>query len=435
MLRTLSRAITSKAKFYLLAGFFLTGYILTALFAYLALGPAEFAPLSSAFTIGGVFATLGCFFSWYFADGLGRPLLNFANRLESLNHGDAGLLKWVKATDRRDELGAVARAFNGFADRLSLIVGEVLESARNLSTAAAQISVSAQTLSLGTGEQAACLQETSSSLEEINSSIGQNAENSKHMERMALAGSHGADESGQAVAQSVAAMRLIAEKNTIIEEIAYQTNLLALNAAIEAARAGEHGKGFAVVANEVRKLAERSQAAAKEIGTITSTSVKVTERSGELLKELLPAIKKTSELVQEVSVASRQQAQSVSQVNHAMSQVDHVAQSNSAAAEQLSATAEQMAHQAQQLERLMDFFKGKAGAPRDHGTTSHPFQTMNFPKLKGDTAASTASSMRISGSSVAARPNRAVGNGRADTSAPPPEGFVRFYQDSHRREP
>lgn len=435
MLRTLSRAITLKDKFYLLCGFFLVGYILSAALAYHALGPAGIAPLYSAFAVGGVFATLGSFFAWYLADGIGRPLLNFANRLESLNHGDAGLLKWVKATDRRDELGAVARAFNGFADRLSLIIGEVLEAAGNLSSAAAQISASSQTLSLGTGEQAACLQETTASLEQINASISQNADNSRQTERMALEGVKGADESSQAVVQSVAAMKLIAEKNTIIEEIAYQTNLLALNAAIEAARAGEHGKGFAVVANEVRKLAERSQAAAKEIGTLTSTSVKVTERSGELLKELLPAIKKTAELVQEVTVASREQAAGVSQVNRAMTQVDHVAQSNSAAAEELSATAEQMAHQAQQLVRLMDFFKGKSGAARDQEKTSNPFQTVNFPSPQDETAAPGINSMRRTTSSLAPRANPAARNGRANSSVPRREEFVKFYQDHHRRDP
>lgn len=367
MLRTLTRSISLSTKLYLLCAVFTSGYLLTGALVYTAVDPTTAMQLYFIFALGGAFLAVGCFLGWYLADGVGRPLLNFANRLESLNHGDAGLLKWSKAVDRRDELGAVARAFNGFADRLMQIIGEVLASASALSVAAGEISRSAQTLSQGTADQAASVQETSASLQQMNASITQNAENSRQMERMAFNGVTGVVESSQTVTQSVTAMKTIAEKNTIIETIAYQTNLLALNAAIEAARAGEHGKGFAVVATEVRKLAERSQDAAKEIAQLTSSSVQIAERSGALLTELAPAIKKTAELVQEVATASREQASGVAQVNRAMAEVDHAAQRNAAAAEQLTTTAAQMAEQAEKLERLMDFFKGKNGAERATG--------------------------------------------------------------------
>jgi methyl-accepting chemotaxis protein len=188
-------------------------------------------------------------------------------------------------------------------------------------------------------------------------SIQQNADNTRQMEQMALQGSRDAEESGRAVGETVEAMNSIARKISIIEEIAYQTNLLALNAAIEAARAGEHGRGFAVVATEVRKLAERSQAAAKEIGALASSSVKVAERSGELLTALVPAIRKTAELVQQVASASAEQSTGVTQINQALSQVDQVTQRNASAAEELSSTAEEMASQAEALDELMSFFK------------------------------------------------------------------------------
>ncbi len=161
-------------------------------------------------------------------------------------------------------------------------------------------------MSQGTSEQAASVEETTSSLEEMSASINQNAENSKLMEQMSSKGAADAESSGQVVNQTVSAMKPIAEKISFIEEIAYQTNLLALNAAIEAARAGEHGKGFAVVASEVRKLAERSQGSAKEIGGLASASVQVAERSGKLLDELVPAIRKTAEMVQEVALPPAQ---------------------------------------------------------------------------------------------------------------------------------
>jgi methyl-accepting chemotaxis protein len=220
-------------------------------------------------------------------------------------------------------------------------------------------------LSRGTSEQAASVEETTASLEEMHASITQNAENSRQMEQTAVKGAKDVKESATAVAESVDAMKTIAQKISIVEEIAYQTNLLALNAAIEAARAGEHGKGFAVVATEVRKLAERSQTAAQEIGALTASSVRVAERSGELLRDLVPAIRNTAELVQEVATASKEQAAGVAQVNRAMIQVDQVTQRNASAAEELSSTAEEMNNHAESLQELIALFRTAAPfAPR-----------------------------------------------------------------------
>ena len=435
MLRAFTRSIRLTTKLYLLCAVFVVGYLLCGALAYSSAG----AELHFAFGLGGVFIALGVYFTWYLADAVARPLANFAARLDSVSHGNAGLLKWDKAVDRRDELGDVARAFNQFADRIGQIIGEVLAAASALSSAAAQVYSSAQSLSQGTSEQAASVEQTTSSLQEINASIGQNVENSRQMERTALDGVKGADETSYSASQSLAAMKTIAEKNTIIEEIAYQTNLLALNAAIEAARAGEQGKGFAVVATEVRKLAERSQSAAKEIGALTASSVTIAERSGDLLKDLLPAIKKTAELVQEVATASREQASGVAQVNRAMAQVDQVAQRNSAAAEQLTATAEQMADQAERLERLMDFFKEKDRAA-DSFTRATPngFQALDGFSTPPQRAAVTAglarnvNAPRRAGAAAAAlpstRPRAAAPNRGAHAVIQPGKEFTKFYQ-------
>jgi methyl-accepting chemotaxis protein len=260
----------------------------------------------------------------------------------------------VAPRGERDLLGKV---LGNMIDTLTQVIGEVRSGASSLAGASTQVSSSAQLLSQGTAQQASSVEETTSSLEQMSASITQNADNSRQMETMAVRGTKDADESAQAVQQSVAAMTRIAEKISIIEEIAYQTNLLALNAAIEAARAGEHGRGFAVVATEVRKLAERSQAAAKEIGGLASSSVGVAQRSGRLLIELVPTIRKTADLVREVAAASTEQSAGVAQINRAMTSVDEVTQRNASASEELASTAEEMAAQAEGLQQTIGFFR------------------------------------------------------------------------------
>ncbi len=240
-------------------------------------------------------------------------------------------------------------------------LGVALNVSNEMSMAAQQLSASAQTMSQGTTEQASSVQETSAALEQMSSSIKANSDNSRQMEEMALKGAKEAEESGTAVEDTVKAMRSIAERISVIEEIAYQTNLLALNAAIEAARAGEHGKGFAVVATEVRKLAEGSQSAAKEIGGLATSSVAVAEGAGAQLVELVPSIQKTSALVQEVTATSTEQATGVEQINRSMTEVDKVTQQNASAAEELSSTAEQMVSQARTLNELVAYFTGNGG--------------------------------------------------------------------------
>jgi methyl-accepting chemotaxis protein len=286
------------------------------------------------------------------------PIKNLVIIAQAIAAGD--LTGEVKQS-RNDEIGAMegamARMISGFQNLLQ----QTKSASHALSAASVQLSTVADGLSRGTSRLAASVEETTASLEEMSASVTQNAENSRQMEQMALSGARDVEQSGRAVAESVEAMKTIAEKITIIEEIAYQTNLLALNAAIEAARAGDHGKGFAVVATEVSKLAERSQRAAQEISALAGSSVRVAERSGELLRELVPSIRKTTELVQEVATASREQSAGVEQVNRAMTQVDHVTQRAASAAEQLSSTAEELASQAVNLKQLMSFFRIDSG--------------------------------------------------------------------------
>jgi methyl-accepting chemotaxis protein len=258
---------------------------------------------------------------------------------------------------RKGDNSSLMFALKNMVDNLTHVVNEVRASADSLSSASEQVNATAQTMTQASSEQAAGVEQTSAAVEQMTASITQNSSNAKVTDGMAVQASEQATEGGQAVQQTVQAMKQIARKIGIIDDIAYQTNLLALNAAIEAARAGEHGKGFAVVAAEVRKLAERSQVAAQEIGEMAAGSVAVAEKAGTLLAEMVPAIKKTSDLVQEIAAASEEQASSVGQINTSMIQLSQTTQQNASSSEELAATAEEMSSQAINLQELVAFFK------------------------------------------------------------------------------
>ncbi|MBK3665398.1 HAMP domain-containing protein [Bradyrhizobium diazoefficiens] len=305
----------------------------------------------------------------------------------------------AKPLSDKDTLGL---ALERMVEKLRQIVSEALTAAQNVSAGSQELSASAEQLSQGATEQASSAEEASSSMEEMASNVKQNADNANQTEKIAAQSAKDAEASGAAVGRAVNAMQTIAEKITIVQEIARQTDLLALNAAVEAARAGEHGKGFAVVASEVRKLAERSQAAAAEIGTLSVETVKVAQEAGSMLAKLVPDIKKTAELVEEITAACREQDVGSAQINQAIQQLDKVGQQNASASEEVSSTSEELASQAEQLQSTIAYFR------IEHGAKSHAPTPIDRAVNQLRTKAATMVAVERPAKKPQAKPARAI---------------------------
>ncbi|MDF1632890.1 methyl-accepting chemotaxis protein [Mycoplana sp. MJR14] len=289
-------------------------------------------------------------------------LRNTANIADQIANGD--LTVTPRPLSEKDTLGI---SLQSMVERLRGVVADALAASDNVSSGSQELSSSSEQLSQGATEQASSAEEASASMEEMAANIKQNADNAAQTEKIARQSAKDAETSGEAVGRAVGAMRTIAEKISIVQEIARQTDLLALNAAVEAARAGEHGKGFAVVASEVRKLAERSQAAAAEISALSGETVQVATEAGDMLNRLVPDIRKTAELVAEISAACREQDIGASQINEAIQQLDKVTQQNAGASEEMSATSEELAAQAEELQASIAFFRIDTAQARQTG--------------------------------------------------------------------
>jgi methyl-accepting chemotaxis protein len=291
--------------------------------------------------------------SWI-AISISKGLTRAVSAARSISEGD--LTKDIVVTGH-DEITDLQRAMQAMCEKLRSVVTEAIGAAQNVASGSEQLSASAEQLSQGSTEQASSTEEASSSMEEMAANVKQSADNASQTEKIARQSAVDAEASGAAVTRAVQAMETIAQKITIVQEIARQTDLLALNAAVEAARAGEHGRGFAVVASEVRKLAERSQAAAVEIAALSADTVKASQEAGVMLTQLVPGIKRAAELVEEISAASREQDVGATQINQAIQQLDQVTQQNAAASEEVSSTSEELSAQAERLQEVISFFR------------------------------------------------------------------------------
>lgn len=301
-----------------------------------------------------LFIGINIYYRFYFYNHIGRPLQDAVDVGSSLAKG---YLQMDLPTNRHDEVGEIYKSLHIMLNNFTGVISKIKENGLILKSAADQISATSHALSQTSSEQAAAVEETSSSLEEMGATISQNAENAQATDSIAKRTAESSTDGGRAVRETVEVMDEISSKVSVIEEIAYQTNLLALNAAIEAARAGSSGKGFAVVASEVRKLAEKTQSEAGVISQLAKKSVDVSGKAGGLIESMLPEIKKTADLVQEIATASQDQTTGVNQMNVAVNQLNQVAQSNAASAEELSSTAEEMGRRANDLQDILRAFK------------------------------------------------------------------------------
>ena len=306
------------------------------------------------FAASGVALLIGTFLAFIIARGIIGPLRKGVDFAELVASGD---LTARLDVDQKDEVGTLANSLRSMVVKLKEVATSIESGASNVAAGSEELSATAQTLSQGATEQAASIEEISASMEQMTANITQNAQNATETERISRAAAQSAAQGGQAVGQTVAAMKHIADKISIVEEIARQTNLLALNAAIEAARAGDHGKGFAVVAAEVRKLAERSGNAAAEISELSTNSVSVAENAGSMLAALVPEIQRTAELVQEIAAGTSEQSNGAQQVTKAIIQLDQIIQQNASASEEMASTSEELSAQAIQLQQTIGFFK------------------------------------------------------------------------------
>ncbi len=320
---------------------------------------------------GLIIALLIGILAYYIANEIAKPLMSVVEMVKSVAKGN---LQTNIDIDQEDEIGILAHSMNNMVDRLKDIVTSVKVSSLNVSSGSNELSSTAEQVAEGATEQAASAEQASASMEEMTGNIRQNADNASQTESIAVQAAKDAEASGDAVKETVTAMRSIAEKITIVEEIARQTNMLALNAAIEAARAGEHGKGFAVVADAVRKLAERSQQAASEISGLSNSSVGMAEQAGSMLDKIVPDIRRNAELVQEISAASTEQNSGAEQINSALQQLDKVIQGNASGSEEIASTAEELAAQAKVLLDAIAFFT------LDEGTNHSELKNINFSK-------------------------------------------------------
>jgi methyl-accepting chemotaxis protein len=330
--------------------------------------------------------------------GMTQNLRATARLAEKIAEGD--LTVEPKALSERDTLGV---ALTSMVERLRGVVSDALSAADNVSSGSQELSSAAEQVSQGATEQASSAEEASASMEQMAANIKQNADNASQTEKIARQSAKDAEVSGEAVNRAVDAMQTIAEKIGIVQEIARQTDLLALNAAVEAARAGEHGKGFAVVASEVRKLAERSQTAAAEIGAVSSETVKAAQSAGGMLAELVPNIRKTADLVSEISAACREQDIGASQINEAIQQLDKVTQQNASASEQMSATSEELAAQSEELQTSIAYFRVPSSPKAARSAQVVRVKTGGGPKPVG------APPRRRAGNAVAVQQARAQG--------------------------